>query len=90
MTWRASSLFLAEEVHFVIGLFLPLALMELLHVPFYYGMFLLTGVAFVKEFWWDVNVEGASMEDGAVDLAFYMVGMFVGGLLLALSLHVFG
>lgn len=78
MKWVPSSNFLAQEVHFVIGVLFVIASVAF-NYPWWYGAILIFIVSLVKETTFDQIIEKAPFFwDGAEDFSFYLVGIAVG------------
>ena len=75
LKWTPSANFLAQEVHFVIGVLFVISAVAF-HYPWWYGAIAIFIISLLKESIFDPIVEGAPfLWDGAEDFSFYLVGI---------------
>ena len=73
--WTPNANFLAQEVHFVIGVLFVIAAVAC-HYPWWYGAITIFIIALLKETIFDPIVEEAPfLWDGAEDFSFYLIGI---------------
>jgi len=73
--------FLAQEVHFVIGILFVIAAVTF-HKPWWYGATVIFVISLLKETIFDPLVERAPFFwNGAKDFSFYLIGIAVGAAL---------
>jgi hypothetical protein len=77
LRWNPSANFLAQEVHFVIGLSFVIASVAF-HYPWWYGVVAIFIISLLKETVFDPIVEEAPFFwNGAEDFSFYLLGIAV-------------
>ena len=77
MTWHPPAKLLAEEAHFFIGITCVLGAV-VLGFPWYDGAVAILVIDTIKEFTFDLKVEGDTIKNGLIDLSFYCLGIVVG------------
>ena len=77
MKWQPSAKLLAEEAHFFIGISCVVGAV-ILGFPWYDGAVAILIIDAIKEFTFDLKVEGDTIKNGLIDLSFYGIGILVG------------
>lgn len=78
MVFKLTVQFLAQEVHFFLGLLVPVFFAYFFGLSIYVGMAIILGIAAIKETLVDPYLEHDPFwTGGAVDFFFYVVGVFV-------------